>query len=59
LAGNADDLYIQNTLLQNNLTMTEDAKYTLDYSKSAAFAAELGSAFKVAEGRTPKLAWEK
>jgi hypothetical protein len=42
-----------------NPTMKEDAKYTLDYSQSAAFATELGSAFKYASGRTPKLAWEK
>jgi hypothetical protein len=42
-----------------NPTMKEDAKYTIEYSKSTAFATELGDAFKYAPGRTPKLAWEK
>jgi hypothetical protein len=48
-----------NSVYSANLTMKADAKYTLEYSQSATFAAELGSAFKVANGRTPKLAWEK
>jgi hypothetical protein len=39
--------------------MKEDAKYTLEYSQSAAFAAELGSAFVITPGRAPKLSWEK
>jgi hypothetical protein len=48
-----------NATLAANPTLREDAKYTLEYSKSAAFVTELGSAFKSANGRTPKLAWEK
>jgi hypothetical protein len=46
-------------ILAANPTMGENAKYTLDYSKSQAFADELGSGFKFVPGRTPKLAWEK
>jgi hypothetical protein len=46
-------------ILVANPTLTEDDKYSLEYSKSAAFATELGGAFKFANGRTPKLAWEK
>jgi hypothetical protein len=47
------------SILSANPTLKEDAKYTLDYSHSAAFVTELGEAFKYASGRTPKLAWEK
>jgi hypothetical protein len=43
----------------NASQMSADAKYSLDYSRSPAFAAELGDAFKHAPGRTPKLAWEE
>jgi hypothetical protein len=46
-------------ILFENPTMGENEKYSLDYSKTPAFAAELGDAFKYAPGRTPKLAWEK
>ncbi|MDR2805313.1 MAG: hypothetical protein LBB85_06680, partial [Dysgonamonadaceae bacterium] len=46
-------------LVTANPTMKEDALYTPDHSQSAAFAAELGGAFKHAPGRTPKLAWEE
>jgi hypothetical protein len=46
-------------VINNNPILKEDANYTLDYSQSAAFAIELGGAFKYAPGRTPKLAWEK
>jgi hypothetical protein len=46
-------------ILDANPTLGENANYTLDYSKSAAFATELGDAFKYATGHTPKLAWEK
>jgi hypothetical protein len=49
----------KDAILAANPTMREDPKYTLDYSKSPAFATELGDAFKYAPGRTPKLAWEK
>jgi hypothetical protein len=49
----------KNAILLENPTMGENAKYSLEYSKSPAFAAELGDAFKHAPGRTPKLAWEK
>ena len=45
-------------ILNANPFMGEDSKYSDDYSKSAEFATELGSAFKHALGRTPKLAWE-
>jgi hypothetical protein len=45
--------------LSDNPTLKEDAKYTTEYSQSAAFATELGSAFKFANGRPPKLAWEQ
>jgi hypothetical protein len=48
-----------NAILTANPTLKEDARYTLDYSKSPAFVTELGGAFKYANGRTPKLAWEK
>jgi hypothetical protein len=50
---------LKNTILAANPTLGENEKYTLDYSQSPAFAAELGDAFKHAPGRTPKLAWEK
>jgi hypothetical protein len=50
---------INNVILPNNPTLKEDPKYSLDYSRSAAFATELGGAFKHAPGRTPKLVWEK
>ncbi|GHT39801.1 hypothetical protein FACS189437_04230 [Bacteroidia bacterium] len=46
-------------ILAANPTLKEDAKYTLEYSKSTSFVTELGNAFKYANGRTPKLAWEK
>jgi hypothetical protein len=46
-------------ILLENPTMGENEKYSLEYSKSPAFATELGDAFKYAPGRTPKLAWEK
>ncbi|MDR0682196.1 MAG: hypothetical protein LBG15_10185, partial [Dysgonamonadaceae bacterium] len=49
---------IKNAILAANPTF-ENPKYTLAYSKSRAFAAELGGAFKYASERTPKLAWEK
>jgi hypothetical protein len=49
----------KDAVLEANPTFREDAKYTLDYGQSAAFATELGSAFKYASGRTPKLAWEQ
>jgi hypothetical protein len=52
------DLLI-NMVLPNNPTLKEDPKYSLDYSRSAAFAAELGGAFEAADGRSPKLTWEK
>ncbi|GHS96514.1 hypothetical protein FACS189421_01700 [Bacteroidia bacterium] len=47
------------SVINMNPTLKEDAKYTLNYSKTTAFVSELGSAFKYANGRTPKLAWEK
>jgi hypothetical protein len=50
---------LKNAILDANLTLGENPKYTLEYSQSAAFAAELGGAFKHAPGRTPKLAWEE
>jgi hypothetical protein len=50
---------LNNTILNANPTMGENEKYSLEYSKTPAFAAELGDAFKHAPGRTPKLAWEK
>jgi hypothetical protein len=50
---------VNNVILPNNPTLGENEKCTLDYSKTPAFAAELGDAFKYAPGRTPKLAWEK
>jgi hypothetical protein len=50
---------IVDKLVAANPTMKEDAKYTLGYSQSAAFATELGDAFKYVPERTPKLAWEK
>jgi hypothetical protein len=43
----------------NASQMSADAKYSLEYSQSPAFATELGDAFKYAPGRTPKLAWEE
>jgi hypothetical protein len=46
-------------LAANPTSLGENEKYTLEYSKTPAFATELGSAFKFANGRTPKLAWEK
>jgi hypothetical protein len=49
---------IANAVLAANPTLGENEKYTLDYSKTPAFAAELGDAFKYTPGRTPKLAWE-
>jgi hypothetical protein len=55
---NASAKNIVDTLFPANSTF-EDAKYTLEYSQSSAFATELGGAFKYAPGRTPKLAWEK
>jgi hypothetical protein len=54
----AQQTWVQ-SVISANPTLKEDAKYTLDYSKSAAFATELGSGFKYANDRTPKLAWEK
>jgi hypothetical protein len=48
-----------NSVLSSNITLKADEKYSLEYSQSPAFAAELGNAFKFANGRTPKLAWEK
>jgi hypothetical protein len=56
--GSAQQAYANATLAANP-TLREDAKYTLEYSKTSAFATELGAAFKFANGRTPKLAWEK
>jgi hypothetical protein len=50
---------VKNAILDANLTMGENEKYSLEYSQSPAFATELGGAFKYAPGRTPKLAWEK
>jgi hypothetical protein len=50
---------IKNAILAANPTLKEDPKYDLTYSQSAAFATELGGAFKYASGRTPKLAWER
>jgi hypothetical protein len=50
--------YVDNIVIPTNPTLKEDAKYTLNYSQSAAFVTELGGAFKFANGRTPKLAWE-
>jgi hypothetical protein len=50
---------IKDYVINTNPTLKEDAKYTLDYSQTAAFVTELGSAFKYAEGRPPKLAWEQ
>jgi hypothetical protein len=50
---------LKDIILAANPTMGESAKYTLDYSKSQEFAAELGSGFQFAPNRTPKLAWEK
>jgi hypothetical protein len=50
---------LKDAILLANPTMGENAKYSLEYSQSAAFATELGDAFKHAPGRTPKLAWEK
>jgi hypothetical protein len=46
-------------LVAANPTMLEDARYTTEYSQSTEFANKLGNAFKYANGRTPKLAWEK
>jgi hypothetical protein len=46
-------------ILAANPTLKEDAKYTPEYSRSSAFVIELGNAFKFANGRTPKLAWEQ
>ncbi|MDR1962572.1 MAG: hypothetical protein LBQ50_02200 [Planctomycetaceae bacterium] len=45
--------------IANAEQMSADAKYTPEYSRSSAFVTELGNAFKFANGRTPKLAWEK
>jgi hypothetical protein len=56
---NAAGKTIVDAILAANPTLKEDAKYSLDYSKSTSFVTELGSAFKYANGRTPKLAWEK
>jgi hypothetical protein len=50
---------LKDAILAVNPTMGEDGKYIDEYSKSSAFATELGSAFKYTPGRTPKLAWEK
>jgi hypothetical protein len=50
---------IKDAILAANPTLEENAKYTLEYSRSEDFAAELGGAFKHAPNRTPKLAWEK
>jgi hypothetical protein len=50
---------LKNAILAANPTLKEDPKYDLTYSQSAAFATELGGAFKYAPGRTPKLAWER
>jgi hypothetical protein len=49
----------KNAVLAANPTLGENEKYTLEYSKTSAFATELGDAFKYAPGRMPKLAWEK
>jgi hypothetical protein len=50
---------LKNAILLANPTLGENEKYSLEYSQSPAFATELGNAFKHAQGRTPKLAWEK
>jgi hypothetical protein len=56
---NSERENLKDAILLANSTMGENAKYSLEYSKLPAFAAELGDAFKHAPGRTPKLAWEK
>jgi hypothetical protein len=56
--GSTEQTYV-NTILLANPTLKADEKYSVEYCQSPAFAAELGSAFKYANGRTPKLAWEK
>ncbi|MDR1631286.1 MAG: hypothetical protein LBR97_00090 [Dysgonamonadaceae bacterium] len=38
--------------------MSADSNYSLSYSQSTTFSNELGTAFKHAPERTPKLAWE-
>jgi hypothetical protein len=55
----ADIQDLVNNVILVNPTLKEDSKYTLNYSKSPAFATELGNAFKSTSGRTPKLTWEK
>jgi hypothetical protein len=49
---------LKNAILLANPAMGENDRYSLEYSQTPAFAAELGDAFKHAPGRTPKLAWE-
>jgi hypothetical protein len=56
---NSTDKTFAEAVLDANPTLGENPKYTLEYSKSSTFATELGSAFKFANGRTPKLAWEE
>jgi hypothetical protein len=60
LVGYGNKAVIEQFVSDNAAQMSAEEKYGDEsYVQSAAFAAELGSAFKHAPGRTPKLAWEK